>query len=189
MHHVVCRYDHFFLFALLAPLVQNGIELLFGLLLAITKRGSFLKILRFDCRFFFKANIFNFLLDLLNIRRTSHRVDARARTGFIHDVDCFVGKETSGDVAIGESDRGLECFIGEFCLMMGLVFRAQPFKNLDRLVDRGRIDFHGLEATFKSGVFLDVFTVFVHCRRTDALQFPTTQSRLNDVRSIHGAFG
>ena len=72
---------------------------------------------------------------------------------------------------------------------MGLVFRAQTFENLDRLIDRGRIDFHRLEAPFKSGVFLDVLTVFVHCRRTDALQFPTTQSRFNNVRGIHGAFG
>ena len=189
MHHVVACDHHFFLFALLPPFVQNCVELFFCLLLSVTKRGGFFKILCFDRCLLFKTDLFDFLLNLLNIGRSRHGVDVRPRARFVHDIHGFVGEKTSRDITIGESDRGLERFIGEFRFVVGLVFRAQSFQDLDRFVHGRCIHLYGLETAFQRGVLLDIFAVFVHCRRADTLQFPTAERRFDDVRGIHCALG
>ena len=72
---------------------------------------------------------------------------------------------------------------------MRFVFRTQSFQNQNRFFDRRRFDFHGLETAFERRIFLDVFAIFVQRGRADALQFAAAQSRLDDVRRIHRAFG
>ena len=62
-------HDHFLLFALFAPFGQNGIELFLGLLFLVAKRGGLLEILCFDRRFLLHADFFDFLLDILHVRR------------------------------------------------------------------------------------------------------------------------
>ena len=189
MHHVVRRDHDLFLFTLLPPLAQNCVELFFRVFLCVPERSRFFKILRLDRTFFFQPDTFNFLLDLFNIGWARHRIDAGARPGFIHDVDGLVRKKAAGDVTIRKSDRGLERFIGEFCLVVRLIFRTQTFQNLDCFIHRGRIDFYRLEAAFERGVLLDVFTVLVHGRCADTLKFSATQGGFDDVRSIHRALG
>jgi hypothetical protein len=171
VHHVVARDHDFFLFALLAPFAQNFIELFFCLLLSVAKGGGFLEILRLDRCLLFQTDLFDFLLDLLNIRRPRHGVDPRPRAGFVHDINRLVGQKASGDITIGKSDCGLERFIGKFRFVMGLVFRAQTFQDLDCFIDSRRIDLYGLETAFERGVLLDIFAVFVHRRCANALQF------------------
>ena len=144
------------------------------MLLAVAKRGSLFKVLRLNRRFLFQPNVFDFLLDFLNIRWPRHGVDARPGPGFIHHIDCFVGQETASDVTVGKSNRGLERFVGEFRFVMRLVFRTQTFQNLDRFIDCRSIDLHRLETAFQRGVFLDVLAIFVHGRGSNTLQLSTT---------------
>ncbi len=189
VHHVVAGHEHFLFFALLAPFRQNRIEFLFGLLFLVAQRRGFFEILRLDRGFLFQPNLLDLLLDFLHVRRTRHRVDARARAGFVHHVDRLVGQKAAGDVALGKFDRGLERFVGQLRFVVRFVFRPQTLQNLNRLFDRRRIDLHGLESAFERGVLLDVLAILVHRGRADALQFTAAQSGLDDVRCVHRAFG
>jgi hypothetical protein len=72
VHHVVASHDDLLLFAFFAPLGQNGIEFLLGLLLLVAKRSGFFKILGLDRSFFFETDGFDFFLDILHVRRPRH---------------------------------------------------------------------------------------------------------------------
>jgi hypothetical protein len=158
------------------------------LLLFVTKRCGFLKILRFDGAFFFYADFFYLLLDVLHIGWPSHGIDAGTRAGLVHDVDRLVGKKSSSDITIGKSDSRFQRLVGESRFVMSLVLRAQAFEDLNSFVDRRRIYLDRLKATFQRCVFLDILAVFVHRRRAHALQFTAAQRGLDDVRSVHRAF-
>ena len=73
--------------------------------------------------------------------------------------------------------------------MVSFILGAQAVENFDRVLLRWLIDFHLLETTFESGIFFDVFAELVQCSGTDALKLGTAESRLDDVRGIHGSFG
>ena len=187
MHHVVRRDEHLLFFALLAPFVQNGVEFFLRLLFLVAQRGGFFEILRFDCRFLFNPDLFDFFFDFLYVGRTRHRVDARARSGFVHHVDGFIGQKTAGDVTLGKFDRSFERFVGKLGFVMRFVFRAQTFQNLDRLIDGRGIDLHRLEAALERSVLLDVLAILVHRRRADALQLAAAQGGLDNVGGVHRA--
>ncbi len=189
MHHVVRGHEHFLLFPLLAPAGQNTVELLLRLLFLVTKGRGFLKILGLDRRFFLDANVLDFLFDFLHVRRARHRVDARARASFIHDINRFVRKETPRDIALGKFHRGFERFVSQLCLVVRFVFRPQSFENQNCFFNRGRVDFHRLETALQGCVLFNIFAVFVQRRGADALQFAAAQGRLDDVRGVHRAFG
>ena len=48
--------------------------------------------------------------------RARHRADARARTGFVHQVNGLCPAETVGDVTVGKFDRSFDGFVGELRL-------------------------------------------------------------------------
>ena len=48
---------------------------------------------------------------------------------------------------------------------------------------------HGLETALQSGIFLDVFAIFVERGGADRTQFAASQRRLQHVRGVDGAFG
>ena len=159
-----------------APFVQNGFELFLGLLFLVAHGGGAFEILVLDRAFFLALDLFDLGLEVLDFRRTGHGADARARTGFIHEIDGLVRQETTGDIAIGKLDRGFEGFVGELGLVMVFVFRAQTLQDQDRFFDGRRFDFHGLETAFQRGVFLDVLAILVQRGRADALQFAAAES-------------
>src|SRR3954462_3232379 len=72
---------------------------------------------------------------------------------------------------------------------MLLVLLAQPFQNLDGLVDRRWFDDDGLEATLEGTVLLDVLAILIQSRRTDALQLTTRKRWLEHVAGIDRTFG
>ena len=148
MHHVVACHDDFFLFALFAPLGQNGIEFFLGLLLLVAKRSGFFKILCLNRSFFFETDGFDLLLDVLYVWWPRHRVDTSARTCLVHNIDGFVGKKPAGDVTIGKSDGSLECFVGEPGFVVRLVLRAQTFQDLNGFINGRRIDLYRLKPAF-----------------------------------------
>ena len=189
VHHVVGRHHDFFFFALLAPLVENGVELFLGLLLLVAEGCGLFEILRLDSSFLFQPNFFYVFLDILYIGGPRHGVDPCTRTGLIHYIDGLVGKKSSCDIPIRKSDGGLERLVGEFCLMVRLVLGSKTFQDLNGFINRGRIDLYRLETPLQRRVFLDILAVFVHRGRADTLQFATTQRGLDNVRSVHCAFG
>src|SRR4029077_19675661 len=86
----------------------------------------------FDCRFFLGADRLDLFLDLFHIRRPSHRVDARPRARFVHDIDGLIRQESAGNISIGKSNGCFQRLVGKLGFVMGLVLRAQAFQNLNR---------------------------------------------------------
>ena len=73
--------------------------------------------------------------------------------------------------------------------MVRLVAVAQATQDLNRVVDRGLVDPHLLEAPLESGVALQVLAVLVERRRADRLQLAAGERRLQDRRRVDRAFG
>ena len=71
---------------------------------------------------------------------------------------------------------------------MILVLLAKSLEDLDRLVHRGRIDDHRLEAALERAVLFDVLAILVQRGRTDALQLATRERGLEHVARVDRAF-
>ena len=70
--------------------------------------------------------------------------------------------------------------------MVRLVLGAESLENEDGVIDGGGLDLYRLKATLQSGVLLDVLTVFIQCRGSDALELTATEGGLDDVGGVHG---
>ncbi len=62
-------------------------------------------------------------------------------------------------------------------------------QDRDRVLDRGLVHLHRLEAALERGILLDVLAVLVERGRADAVQLPARQHRLEHVAGVHGALG
>ena len=125
-------------------------------------------------------------VQLLGLRVDLH-ADARRR--LVDQVDRLVGKLTVRDVAMRERRGGDDRGVGDLDLVMHRVTLLQAAQDGDRVLDRGLVDQHLLEAPLERGVLLDVLAVFVERRRADAVQFAARERGLQHVARIHGALG
>ena len=188
VQNVFLVHHHALFLAAGAPVREHGLQFFLRLLFLVAHRGRAFKILVLDGAFLFGFDFLDLGLERLDLRRPRHRADARAGTGFIHHVNRLVRQKPVGDVTVGEFDGGFDGFVGEFGLVMLLVFAAQALQNHNRLVHRGGFDLDGLETAFQRGVLLDVFAVFVERGRADALHLAAAERGLDDVRGVHRAF-
>ena len=159
-----------------------------GLLLVAQAAGLF-ELLLLDGALLGFLHVVELLLDLAEIRRRRHALDAQARPGLVDQVDRLVGKVTVGDVPIGEVGGRDERLVGDRHPVVRLVLVADALEDLDRVGERRLVDLHRLEAAFERGVLLDVFAVLVGGRGTDRLQLAAGEHRLEDRRGVDGAFG
>src|SRR5437867_9896635 len=72
---------------------------------------------------------------------------------------------------------------------MILVLLAKALEDLDGLFDCWRIHDHRLEAPFERAILLDVLTVLVERRRTDALQLAARESGLQHIARVNRSLG
>ena len=110
------------------------------------------------------------LLDLAQVGRRRHALDAQAAAGLVDEVDGLVGQEAVGDVAVGQVGRGDERLVGDRDPVVGLVPVAEALEDLDRVGQRRLVDLDRLEAALEGGVLLDVLAVLVESwwRRSSA---------------------
>ncbi|KOT22176.1 hypothetical protein DM52_2199 [Burkholderia mallei] len=111
------------------------------------------------------------------------------RRGLVNQIDCLVGQEAVGDVAVREFRRGDDRRIGDLDAVMQFVLLLQPAQDRDRRLDARLVDEHLLEAALERGILLDVLAVFVERRRADAVQLAARQRGLEHVARVHRAFG
>jgi hypothetical protein len=125
------------------------------------------------------------------VERRRHRIDLRAqfRGRLIDEVDCLIGQEAVGDVAIRQHGCGDERCVLDTHAVMHFVAFAQPAQDRDRVFDRGLIDVHRLEAAFERRVLFDVGAVLVERGRADHVQLAAREQRLEQISGIHRAFG
>ena len=120
-----------------------------------------------------------------------HRVDLHAQPArrLVDEVDRLVRQEASADVAVRQHGRGDERRILDPHAVMDLVALAQAAQDRDRLLDRGLVHVHRLEAALERGVLLDVLAVLVERGGADRVQLAARQHGLEQVRGVHRALG
>ena len=72
---------------------------------------------------------------------------------------------------------------------MTFVTILETSQNRNGVFDVWLLHNDGLKSTFQSRVFFDVFTIFIQRCSTHAVQLAASQSRLQQIGSIHRAFG
>ena len=129
------------------------------------------------------------VLELLEVGRRLHALDAQAGAGLVDEVDGLVGQVAVGDVAVGQVGRGDERLVGDRDPVVRLVAVAQALQDLDGVGHRRLLDLDRLEAALEGGVLLEVLAVLVERGGADGLQLAAGQHRLEDRGGVDGAFG
>ena len=188
MQNILLVHDDGFFLTLRAPVSQGGFQFFLRLLFLVAHLRRAFEILILDRALLFALDFFNLGFERFEFRWTSHRADACARTCLVQYVNRLVRQKPVGDIPVGKFHGSDNSRISELGVMMLLVFVAETFQNLNRVVNRRRFDLHRLKTAFKRGVFLDVFAILVQRRRADALHLAARQRRLDDVACVHRAF-
>ena len=189
VHDVLLVHLHAGVLAALFPLLEHGVEFLLGLLFLVAHGGGRLELLFLDGGLLLDAGFLDVGLEFLDLGWPGHGLDAGTGSGLVHDVDGLVRQETAGDVAVGKFDGRSDGVVGEVHLVMILVTGAKALENLDCILDGGRLDLDGLEASLEGGVLLDVLAILVEGGGADALHLASAQCRLDDVGGVHCALG
>ena len=100
-------------------------------------------------------------LDLPQVGRRRHALDAQTGAGLVDEVDGLVGQVAIADVAVGEVGRGDDGLVGDRDPVVRLVLVADALQDLDRVGERRLVDLHRLEAALERGVLLEVLAVLV----------------------------
>ena len=95
--------------------------------------GGLLEVLLGDGLFLLLVEPLDLVVELLQVRRPGHRLEADAGAGLVDHVDRLVGQAAAGDVAVGQLDGGLERLVGDLDAVVRLVAVAQAAEDLDRL--------------------------------------------------------
>ncbi len=103
------------------------------------------------------------------------------RARFVHDIDGLIRQETASNISIGKPNGCFQRLVGKLGFVMGLVFRAQAFQNLNRFFDGWRFDLDYLESAFERCIFFDVLPVLIEGGGSNALQFPPAERRFDNV--------
>ena len=177
------------LVGLVAPALLELLLLLRQLALLVAQRRCLLELLRLDRVLLVGAHLLDLLLELPVARRRGHRADAQPRSGLVDEVDRLVRQVPVLDVAVCEHGRRAEGLVGDLAAVVGLVAVAQATQDLHRVVDRGLLDPHLLEAPLEGGIALEVLAVLVERRRADRLHLAARKRRLEDRRRVDRAFG
>ena len=106
----------------------------------------------------------------------------------INQVDCFVGQETVGDIALAEDGRRHHRAVRNAHTVMHFVALLETAQDTDRIFHARLVDKDGLEASFQGGIFLDMFAIFIQRRRANRMQFAACQHGLEHVRGVHCPF-
>ena len=189
VEHLIFADNDALLVALLTPIFEHLLALGAEFLLRVAEIGGFFELLMAGGVFLLLHDLVDFGLHRIDVGRDVQGTDTGAGTSLVHDVDGLIRKMAGGDIAMREADGGLDGGVGIFALMVLFVLRADAAQD-EHSILRGRIvDLNGLEAAFEGGVLLDVLAELGERGGADALDFAAGQSRLEDVGSIHGAFG
>ena len=108
----------------------------------------------FEALFFYSLllcllNVVDLVLDLFQVGRCSHALDAQTTAGFVDEVDCLVGQEAVADVTVSQVRRGNNCTVGDLHLVVRFVTVAQPLEDVDGVRQIRFVDLNRLEATLE----------------------------------------
>ena len=173
---------------LLAPFLGDRLLLFLELVGLIAKPGRLLEVLIGDRLFFLAVERFDFVVDLLQIRRLRHALEPHASAGFVDHVDRLIRQAAARDVAVRQLDGRLDRVIGDLHAVVLFVPIAEATEDLDRVRGRRGFDEHFLEPASEGRILLDVLAVLVERGGPDALDFAAGQGRLEHVRGVDRPF-
>ncbi len=126
---------------------------------------------------------------LVELDRRRVDLHPQARSCLVDEVDCLVGEEAVGDVAVGEHRGSDERGVADLDPVVCLVALLEPAKDRDRVCDGRLADEDRLEAALERCVLLDVLAILVESRRAHRPQLSAREHRLQEVRCIDRALG
>src|SRR5437588_615966 len=114
---------------------------------------------------------------------------SQPRRRLVDQVDRLVGQEAVGDVAVGEHGRRHQRRVLDPHPVVHLVALAEAAQDRDRVLDRGLVHQHRLEAPLQGRVLLYVLAVLVERGGPDRAQLAARQGRLEQVGGVDRALG
>ena len=171
------------------PLIFLGFAVLGQLLLLVAQCGGALEVLRFYSFLLVGADSFNPILGVAQVRRGSLRRDTLLRRGFIDKVNRFIRQIAVVYIPLRQRNRGVDCLVCDFDLVVRFISVAQTDEYLHRFVSGRFADHYRLKTAFERRVLFNVRTVFVDCRRADHLYLTAGERRLQYVRGVDRALG
>jgi hypothetical protein len=112
-------------------------------LLLIAQAAGLFELLLLDGALLGLLHLDELRLDLAQVGRGGHPLDAQARAGLVDEVDGLVGQVPVGDVAVGEVRRSDERLVGDRHPVVRLVLVADALQDLDRVGQRRLVDLDG----------------------------------------------
>ncbi len=166
------------------PLLLAHFPLSNELLLVVAQSGGLLEVLVVDGGFLAAAHLGDLVVELTQVRRRGHTLNAQAGTGLIDQVDGLIRQVAVGDVTGRQVYGAGNSSIGDSDLVMLFVAVAQALENVDsHFLGRLR-HLNGLEAALQCGILLNVLVILVHGGGANALNFTTGETRLQNVGSV-----
>ena len=110
-----------------------------------------------------------------------------ASSGFVERVYGFVGERTVADIALCQFHACFKGAIGINDVVMIFVVVFDVAKYLQCFFGGSLLYDDFLKPTFQRSVFFNVFPVFVERGCSNALNFPTGESRFEQIGRIHGS--
>ena len=125
------------------------------------------------------------------VERLRLRIDLHAnqRTRLVDQIDGLVRQLPIRDIAMRQRRRRDDGRIRDLHAMVHFVALFQAAQDRDGIFDRRLIDQHFLEAPLQRRVLFDVLAILVEGSGSDAVQFASSQGRLQHIARIHGALG
>ncbi len=152
---------------------------------AFARRFVLLLLQRFELHLELDQTPFEFV-HLFGLRVHFHSDAAR---GFVDEIDRFVRKLATRDVAMRQTCRRHDRRVGNVDRVVKFVALFQAAQDRDRVFDAGLVDEDLLETPLERRVLFDVLAVFVERGGADAMQFAARKRRFEHVAGIHRAFG
>ena len=114
----------------------------------------------------------------VDLHRHGVKLHAQAACSLVYQVDCLVGQEAIGNIAVGKISCSHQRTIGDMYAMEDLVLLLQATQDRDGVLNGGLAYQHRLETTRKSGIFLDVLAILVERGGADGMQGTAGKRRL-----------
>ena len=158
-------------------------------LLAIAQAPGLFEVLGLDGLFLLLGDLGDLVLDLFEVRRRFHALEAQPRAGLVDEVDRLVGQVPVGDVPVGEVGRRDQRLVGDGHTMVLFVAIAQTLEDLDGVWHGRLFDNDLLEPTLECRVLLEVLAILVEGGGTDGLKLASGEHGLEDRGSVDRALG
>ena len=145
-------------------------------------------------RFLRKRLLLDFHLEFLtlqSIQSFRHGIHLRFHKAcrLVNQVNGFIRQESITDVTVRKFHSRHKRVIVQTHAMVRIKTILNATQNRNCFVFARFVYLHWLESTFQSGIFFNVLAVFLSCRRANAMEFATSEFRLEHVAQIHRAFG